>query len=89
MLNLAHDVRCKTESIQQPTIEEAKDDNELVYEQDFPKRAFTQASKVRSNKGAVNRIREAKEKADSMANKDGNQAVFQYQFEMQNKDEET
>lgn len=53
-----------------------------------PKRAITQTSKVRLNKGAVNRIREAKDRAEKLMTKDGNNAVFQYQFEMQNKDEE-
>ena len=57
--------------------------------QDYnPKRASTQAAKLRINKGSVNRIREAKRKAEMLMGKDGNNAVFQYQFEMQNKEEE-
>lgn len=51
-------------------------------------RAITQSSKVRLNTGAVNRIREAKKKAEMLVSKEGNNAVLQYQFEMQNRDEE-
>jgi hypothetical protein len=62
---------------------------ELVYNPEIgPKRAITQSSKVRLGKGSVNRIREAKEQAKTLVGKDGNNAVFQYQFEMQNKEEE-
>jgi hypothetical protein len=53
------------------------------------KRAITESGKVRLKQGAINRIREAKIKAEKLVGKEGNNAVFQYQFEMQNKDEET
>ena len=53
------------------------------------KRAFTQSGKVRLKTEAINRIREAKKRAENLIGKEGNNAVFQYQFEMQNKDEES
>lgn len=66
---------------------------DLVYNQDpslkVIKRAITQSSKIRLNKGSINRIREARQKAEQMVGRDGNNAVFQYQFEMQNKEEES
>ncbi|CAI2374995.1 unnamed protein product [Moneuplotes crassus] len=54
----------------------------------IPKRAITQSSKVRVNKEGFNRIREAKKKAGTLMLSQGSKAVFQYQFEMQNKEEE-
>lgn len=80
------DVRTKKEKeltpkeIQQP---ETAQNEEVV-----PKRATTQVAKIRMNKGGINRIREAKKKAEMLSGKEGNTPLFQYQFEMQNKEEE-
>jgi len=82
------DVRTKMEKDSQGTTKEQQP-NELINQYDSgAKRAITQASKVRINKNSVNRIREAKRKAEMLIGKEGNSAVFQYQFEMQNKEEE-
>mmetsp|Transcript_14486 Transcript_14486/g.14447 ORF Transcript_14486/g.14447 Transcript_14486/m.14447 type:complete len:246 (+) Transcript_14486:148-885(+) len=54
-----------------------------------PQRAITQSSKVRVNKETVNRIREAKKKAGTFMSQNSHKAIFQYQFEMQNKEEES
>lgn len=82
------DVRTKVEKESQGTTKEQQN-NDLINQFDTGlKRAITQSSKVRINKNAANRIREAKRKANMLVGKEGNNAVFQYQFEMQNKEEE-
>lgn len=58
-------------------------------EETVPKRATTQVAKIRLKSGSVNRIREAKKKAEMLVSKEGNNPLFQYQFEMQNKEEES
>lgn len=83
------DVRTKVEKDSNAMVKETNP-NDLVYNNDpSVKRAITQASKVRLNKNAVNRIREARKKAENLTGKEGNNAVFQYQFEQQNKEEES
>lgn len=63
---------------------------ELVGQTDTEKqRTITQSSKIRISTSSVNRIREAKKKAGTLIGKEGNKAVFQYQFEIQNKEEES
>jgi hypothetical protein len=57
--------------------------------EEVPKRAATQAVKIRMNKGAVNRIRDAKKKFETLTGKESSNPLFQYQFEMQNKEEES
>ena len=64
-------------------------EKELECDQDVNmKRAITQSSKVRLGNGSVNRIREARKNAEMLMSSNGNNAIFQYQFEMQNKEEE-
>ena len=82
------DVRTKTEKEQSNQIKEQNED-ELEYDQNVNiKRAVTQSNTVRINKGAVNRIREAKKKAEMLISSQGTNPIFQYQFDLQNQDEE-
>jgi len=82
------DVRAKIEREQSNQIKE-QNENEIEYDQNVnAKRAVTQSKTVRLNKGSVNRIREAKIKAEMLINSQGNNQIFQYQFELQNQDEE-
>jgi allophanate hydrolase subunit 2 len=83
------DVRTKIEREQSNQIKE-QDENDLEYDpSQNVKRAMTQSNTVRINKGSVNRIREAKMKAEMLINSQGNNQIFQYQFELQNQEEET
>lgn len=80
--------RFEKESVSQNTKDQPP--SELAYTQsENPKRAITQSSAVRIKPGAINRIREAKKKAEMLIGKEGNNAVLQYQFEMQNQEEES
>lgn len=82
------DIKTKLEKEQNNQIKE-ENENEIECDQNVNiKRAITQAGKIRLTKGTVNRIREARKRAEMLTDSNGNNAIFQYQFEMQNKEEE-